>query len=549
MLLCFGYSDLEQDDFDVDFISGYLDGEKSILFYRGNVEAGDKFWLDINVAKASIKGYKCQLFYDTAYTQRWKYEKDSSVKEIISNINILKSSSQNIPKNIFKQYGSLTSFSMTNQRVGQLSDDNLRGAIVLQTLNLSRNEISELDSNVFSSVGNLKYLDLSFNKITKISSSTFSSLNKIETIILSGNLLTAARLAWMRPTLRNIYLNSNLIRQLVGYMINNNEYQEIHLEYNALQDISLIGSVTVNTFNVSNNLLGNLHGPIKVNAVIVDIRNANISNCYISQSIVEMNANNNSIADILIPISLDEEIDFNITHLYLSCNCLSSFSNISHFRKLVTVDLSHNLIETVFMGVFKDMPNLNFLSLSHNKIIEIDFQRVTNPITVETFNIAYNQLEFFKLNAEFANLKELNLEGNSLQEIDTKMKLMAPNLVKIGLNNNQFSCSYLTTSVMFLRLEGITFVFLENTTSLLESLNKYDDDVLGIGCYNTQIKQNKDLVTIKPALSEDTIEEIVNTNFLNSKMKELETKLLNSFNFKFNQIFNLFNQTESTTEK
>lgn len=550
VLLGSGYS--QEDSFDVDFIAGRLDGVKILLFYKGKglltTNNDNDNWLGINVEKPSIQGYDCtqnggNYNNKRSHHETCTFQKQPTSENTAKKLEIVKTSSKNIPRNIFRKYFSLQNFSMCNQGVPEISQGDFGGASELQNLDLSLNKITALDDDVFSSVLQLKSLDLSGNEISAISPSAFNELTQIGTIHLNDNRLTVMYLPWLRPSIQTMILSNNLISQLSGNLPSPARMEEIHLDNNSLRDISSLDSLTVRSIGISRNPLKDDHDSIKIDALRIDISNANVKVCFVSPTTESMNAENNKISEISVPEEANGR-PFKLNSLQLANNLLKSIATLSHFSELITLDLSHNSIESVDVSIFAAMPSLNWLSLSHNQIHRIDYQTATNPMSVEYMNVAYNKLEQFKLNAAFVNLNELHIEGNRLRDIDTKMKLMAPNLVKIGLNDNQWSCSYLSTSVMLLRLEGILPVFLENTTSLLTTLNKYDDDVLGIGCLNSQVGREGKVssITPKPDFNEDAIEQVVNAN-LNSRMKELETKLLDSFNFKFNQIFDLLNQT------
>uniref|UniRef100_A0A4P6DCT4 Putative membrane glycoprotein lig-1 panstrongylus lignarius n=1 Tax=Rhodnius prolixus TaxID=13249 RepID=A0A4P6DCT4_RHOPR len=69
-----------------------------------------------------------------------------------------------------------------------LAGASFRGFLDLETLNLSRNSIRDIDPEAFYNLLNLKYLDLSFNMIRgPLDDSLFSLNQKLETISLAGN--------------------------------------------------------------------------------------------------------------------------------------------------------------------------------------------------------------------------------------------------------------------------------------------------------------------------------------------------------------------------
>lgn len=68
-----------------------------------------------------------------------------------------------------------------------LSQDDFRGLVELELLDLSQNELTEIPDGVFEMLSNLKNLDLSSNHITHISKDSFSGLVQLERLYLHAN--------------------------------------------------------------------------------------------------------------------------------------------------------------------------------------------------------------------------------------------------------------------------------------------------------------------------------------------------------------------------
>ncbi|XP_040892807.1 vasorin-like [Toxotes jaculatrix] len=71
--------------------------------------------------------------------------------------------------------------------INSLSQDDFKGLVELEMLDLSQNELTEIPDGVFEMLSKLKNLDLSSNHITHISKDSFSGLVQLERLYLHSN--------------------------------------------------------------------------------------------------------------------------------------------------------------------------------------------------------------------------------------------------------------------------------------------------------------------------------------------------------------------------
>ncbi|KAL7012749.1 hypothetical protein ACKWTF_015019 [Chironomus riparius] len=95
-----------------------------------------------------------------------------------------------LPSNIFDPLESLNELSLReiNIKFNPIWFKNLKS---LFSLDLSRNQLTDLPKNSFSALESLEHLDLSFNQLTVIHSDSFGHLKSLKTILLEENNVNA----------------------------------------------------------------------------------------------------------------------------------------------------------------------------------------------------------------------------------------------------------------------------------------------------------------------------------------------------------------------
>jgi hypothetical protein len=86
----------------------------------------------------------------------------------------------------------------------------------VQKLYLSRCKIREIDKTAFAELGNMIELDLSFNQITNLQPATFKGLNRLRKLVLRGNPLGKLN-QFQFPNLRNL-VNVDLAECRLAYV-------------------------------------------------------------------------------------------------------------------------------------------------------------------------------------------------------------------------------------------------------------------------------------------------------------------------------------------
>lgn len=391
---------------------------------------------------------------------------------IAANCNLL-----TIPKGLFDSLHELRNVSMAGAGITQLLRSDLTGANQLASLNLSSNTIAQLDANVFQHSPALTSIDLSFNQIATIDRSTFDGLTSLVVLLLNHNRLTT--------------FNAALGKQIKILRLNNNRIDRFEPE------LSLVADTILTELSLGNNLLTALNESIHIDysqtdkidlsnnplVIMVDskfestqflnISNTSTTICYISTTVKILDASNNQIGSIVVTDALRSPIEeFSLSH-----NNVSSVKNLTELKYLRNLDLSFNPINDFEIDSFANMISLEQLILENCGLKTIDYGTFSHLRSLTHLDISYNRLGSFDLGmlSFQRKLQQLYVDGNDLRTLDvSEFVLLFPYLEYVGINDNQFNCSYLTDMVRAIAKNHIKLVVATRTTN--------GTNVLGMAC-------------------------------------------------------------------
>ena len=295
----------------------------------------------------------------------------------------------------------------------------------LQYLDLSVNNVSVLDSAVFSELGGLLRLNLSGNALQSLDSQCFAGLDKLEQLDLSRNLISvleSAVFGSMRQLLR-LNMSRNSLESLDSKCFTGLEkLQQLDLSINSICEVegaifSDLGELL--RLNMSGNRLEtlsseNFRGLIRLQ---------------------QLDASHNRITSVspgtFQPVA-------GLTHLLLADNPVLGLTVlVGTGRKLQTVDASRaglsqvpaalttsirtlrlagNVVTAVRCGDLDSYPLLRLLDLSDNIILELEEDALGRLEVLTTLYLSGNKLHTVPRSLP-AGLTELHLQRNSIQEL------------------------------------------------------------------------------------------------------------------------------------
>ncbi|WKX95007.1 hypothetical protein Q1695_011899 [Nippostrongylus brasiliensis] len=350
----------------------------------------------------------------------------------------------------------LVDLSLAYNRLKAVPTNALNGMVRLQHLDLSKNNIKQLDRLAFGTLdgtgkslmqlnlaGNqlksieepgvflymtsLAYLDLSYNQLEHIESSTFEKLPGLERLYLQNNKLRQfpIKSEQKMDNLRQLNLDNNLIEELPDNLLNSCQ----HLEHLSLAG-NRIHIITDKIFHSSTskglkslNLAGNQISTLSKRAFQL------MGNLQI------IRLNNNILRTI--DISVFAELR-NLRHVDLSDNKIiqilpQAFTNLPLIDTLL---LHHNEIERIDRSAFHRIARIETLDLSHNVLKNFTCEQLGSVQTIFNLILAHNRISHLDLTCILRSLVRLDLGGNNLESMKKNMLDGADKLTEIVLRDN-----------------------------------------------------------------------------------------------------------------
>jgi Leucine-rich repeat (LRR) protein len=206
----------------------------------------------------------------------------------------------------------------------------------LRVLDLTNNQLTEIQDYQFSRASKITSLKLSNNSISSLSRKSFYGLGYVEHLFLDRNCLT------------EIYLDDFVLSRLSWLNVGDNKISE------------------VKTIKKLEHSLTSLD--------IYDNQLKDISNLKELKSIKRLNIGHNpQIVNLTSTVSEFSDL----THLYLTATNLNESNNfqfLSKLTKLVYLNLMQNDLGNIFFTTFPSLPNLEVLNIRDNKLTKIFYQ-------------------------------------------------------------------------------------------------------------------------------------------------------------------------------
>ncbi|KAF2901327.1 hypothetical protein ILUMI_04861 [Ignelater luminosus] len=291
-------------------------------------------------------------------------------------------------------------------------------------LHLNNNKIKYLLNGTFTNVTNLSVLKLENNNIEKMEPGTFSSLNmhpkQLNNLInLNSNKITTIP--------KNVFYKIKHINSITLY---NNKLATIEPEaFSSLSSLKYLNLGYNNLKNISSHTFLGLRNLIEL----------------------DLKANRISVLNEKSFYGLDNLQHLILIENYIKYIPLGVFQNFPILRNL---QLGNNHISSFKTGGFSNLNNLLYLNLSNNEVSILD------------------ETVLFPLHRLFL----LDLDNNELSTINY-LSLIShlPTLRYISVNDNNWTCMFLTQMLKTFGSQGIDFVF--------NSTKKYtEENVDGITC-------------------------------------------------------------------
>ncbi|KAJ8924275.1 hypothetical protein NQ315_007067 [Exocentrus adspersus] len=319
-----------------------------------------------------------------------------------------------ISDGIFNTLTALVKLDLSNNRI-QTVTDHAFADTSLKNLNLSNNNIENLEETVLHSLKDLTTLDISYNHLNNISRFRILSANKLQSMNFSHNSIEGVvDVTPFQKTSLSFDISYNNVTEIL-HLSEASKIMSLTLRHNKLHTFTKIDNVEV--FDISYNNLKTL------------------GNNSLSPKLLEFYASFNSISSLASTIFYGLH---KLKFLYLDNNNISSIPN-SCFKDLISLthlNLSGNKLQSCKFGTFDSLLNLQVLDLSSNNFKELP-QHTLHSLT-KLNNLYFQNNEISNINCDdlFEYLKQL---------------------VRVDLNDNVWSCQRLAAIIHKLKGRGIQF--------------------------------------------------------------------------------------------
>lgn len=339
-----------------------------------------------------------------------------------------------IPGNFFSHTSELTEIDLSHNRIEELDAFLFDHTRKLITINVSFNSIGALNKRLFSNLHSLVSLDVSNNRIKKIENELFSQNKQIKAVQLTNNQVTR--------------LECKFLLTLVGSK--------------AVISLNTLEAMDISCSNSDDNIETNIEISSKDSPTALQVTGLQFRWNFKDQ-------------------------DFKRIRLFnLTSNRIQNISTIMQAasQDLETLDISDNFLGKLNATSFEKFTNLKQLYLRRTNLSNFQFATFYHQRNLERLDISYNNLNnvnFTLFLRNFKNLVWLNLEGNSLTEIDTVTRSNFPRLSVLGISKNDFSCDYLAK--FLLQWHDLAIIYNPSNQTHID----------GVDCLHTNSKLSSEL--------------------------------------------------------
>lgn len=344
--------------------------------------------------------------------------------------------------NYFQRFAALEELTLRNCKLLRVPGNAFEGLRELKKLSIrtknydwSHNKVLELSLGTFNGLRELQTLDLGKNNLKAIPSDVFCPLDNLQVLNFTHNKIKAIdRLGFGNGCgsgLRHLDLSYNEVKSLSedSELSGLRRLQELKLQHNNISDISseiFNGLISLRILNISHN---NLH----------TIPEGTFSN---TKELREIYLNNNILFELARGVfhRLEQLLVLDLSNNQLSSAHIDGGTFIGLIR-LVILNLSNNALTRIDGKTFKDLFFLQILDLRNNSIGYIEENTFLPLYNLHTLNLAENRLhtiDEYLFNGLFV-LSKLNLNNNLLINIDAKAFKNCSDLKELDLSSNQLT--------------------------------------------------------------------------------------------------------------
>ncbi|OQV12684.1 putative Insulin-like growth factor-binding protein complex acid labile subunit [Hypsibius exemplaris] len=328
-----------------------------------------------------------------------------------------------LENNVFSGTNELVTLDLSHNYIQEFRGTEMKNLTKLEILLFSGNRLRNLYAG-FESLTALKRLDLSGNQISNIDNDTFASLISLETLQLDGNLFMRLPMPALErlPLLEKLTLSNNRLLRLpvlkkVGHL------RTLTLDHNSIPDI-----------------------PKGAFANLPELRQLLLNANQISE------VHEDSFANLFMLYVLD-----------LSDNLIQTLPPkvLDNLVSLETISLAHNDLYRLEDGTLGNLPMLRSADFSHNQIAIISEGAFTKIPHLTQFDLSWNGLNRVPLPvSKLEKVRKLDLSHNRIRRIEDADFGALEKLENLYLQRNPLC---LLSDKAFSQASGLNYIDLSHT--------------------------------------------------------------------------------------
>ncbi|KAL2311555.1 hypothetical protein Nmel_003278, partial [Mimus melanotis] len=377
---------------------------------------------------------------------------------------------QSIPEMSLSFYTSLQCLDLSSNQISFITPGVFAHMKSLLEINLANNHLYELVQNGTEGIGLLpkvEILDLSHNSLYNGMAEYFiKEAPALQYLSLADNsiIMISQKMFQGSPNLVEIDLQSNIIMEIKeGAFETLVSLSKLNLSRNSITCISNFNLRQLEILDLSRNSIETFHttkSDDEYSLRYLDLSENKLFHFPVFPQVnklVTLNLSKNLIQ--LTAESPHNKMDY-VKNEWLNASFhidqkQSSNKSSLYLSQLVYLDLSYNEIKSIPDEFFESMLSLHTLNLSKNCLQAFSVSYDSALITLTVLDLSYNALQNLLLDAgTLSNLKELYIQNNYLQTLQFDTFSNLPSLRLLNLQSNNISLCSMYSGLAKQRLAG-----------------------------------------------------------------------------------------------
>lgn len=354
----------------------------------------------------------------------------------LSIIDLSQNQLSTINSELFKESVNLKKINLSDNKIVLLPHDALYNVKKLEELNMRNNQLFVINQFYLQFQGNLKFIDLSRNKITSLHKELFQKLITLEHVNISYNSLNSLPDDLFSETSRlyTLDISHNKIESLSENILDKcPALLRLNMSNNIINSIdknAFANSLEMEYLDFEANSLSNL--PTNMFAAMEDLKVINFGNNMIDSLGVNQFQNNYNLEDVNFSTNNIKSLRYDV------------FPVQSGGNNIIVLDLSNNTELSLTGNVFQNMKNLQVLILKDTEIEFLQNDLFRNQTQLKRLILSNNNLNESTFTDDiFSNqtsMQYLDISANNISVLQSEMFEHLSNLNKsLNISYNKIS--------------------------------------------------------------------------------------------------------------